>query len=287
MIVGYGLLFDSLLDYHLLIISSTSHCKFTELALPTLHSSPNVLSPSPTQSRRTTKPATYLAYPFPDDTPLKSPGQSIRVGFSRVHPHILREKDPISTDAIKLLGEITVRIRNTVGSILRVGEGLRRRSISFFQKTLRFRLELQHKELAAQLSKLSSTHTTITKFQKSSQSRTKRLESIKKNQFDLESRANSLLRKLLTINHPQTSEAEEKWFKELSRVNSKLHGQRGFLVETKTRIAEGKKYIELAEKRSGSDDQSQEDTGGKRKLDGRVMEAIEEAYGPLFQRVGG
>lgn len=124
--MGYGLLFDPLLDYHLLTISSASSSKFTELALPTLpNSSPNAPSPSG-QPRRTTKPATYLAYPFPDNTPLKSPGQSIRAGI-RIHPQILREKDPISTEAIKTLGEITVRIRNTVGSVLRVGEGLRRR----------------------------------------------------------------------------------------------------------------------------------------------------------------
>jgi hypothetical protein len=127
MIVGYGLLFDPLLDYHLLTISSSFHSKFTELPLPTLpNSAPRIRSPSPIQSRRTTKPATYLAYPFPDDAALKSPGQAIRAGL-RIHPNILREKDPISTDAIKVLGDITVRIRNTVGSVLRVGEGLQRR----------------------------------------------------------------------------------------------------------------------------------------------------------------
>ena len=125
--MGYGLLFDPLLDYHLQTISSTSDSKFTELALPTLANlSSNARSPSPAQPRRTTKPATYLAYPFPDDTPLRSPGQSLLAGL-RIPPHILREKDPISADAIKALGDITVRIRNTVTSVLRVGEGLRRR----------------------------------------------------------------------------------------------------------------------------------------------------------------
>ena len=80
--MGYGLLFDPLLDYHLLTISSASNSKFTELALPTLPNlSPNARISLPAQSRRTTKPATYLAYPFPDDTPLKSPGQSIRAGL--------------------------------------------------------------------------------------------------------------------------------------------------------------------------------------------------------------
>ena len=76
-----------------------------------------------------TKPATYLAYPFPHDAPLKSPGQTFRTRH-RMSPRILREKDPLSTDAIRALGNLAVEIRNTVGSILRVGEGLRRRYIS-------------------------------------------------------------------------------------------------------------------------------------------------------------
>jgi hypothetical protein len=45
----------------------------------------------------------------------------------RISQAILREKDPISTEAIKVLGDITVRIRNVVTVVLRVGEGLRRR----------------------------------------------------------------------------------------------------------------------------------------------------------------
>jgi hypothetical protein len=131
-ISGYGLLFDPLLDYHLLTISTTFHAKFTELALPTLPTlSPNLSSsPSPTQSRRTTKPATYLAYPFPDDSPLTSPGKSIVKGLN-LPTSVLREKDPLSTEAIQVLGDITVRIRNTVGDVLRVGEGLHRRYSSF------------------------------------------------------------------------------------------------------------------------------------------------------------
>jgi hypothetical protein len=126
-IVGYGLLFDPLLDYHLLTISSEFHSKFTELALPTLPSSlPTTRSSSPVQTRRLTKPATYLAYPFPDDIALNSPGRAVLAGL-RIPQAILREKDPISTEAIKVLGDITVRIRNVVTVVLRVGEGLRRR----------------------------------------------------------------------------------------------------------------------------------------------------------------
>lgn len=140
-----------------------------------------------------------------------------------------------------------------------------------------FRLELQHKELAAQLSKLSSTHKTVTNLQSNAISRSKRLHSVKQTQIELESKANSLLRKLLTINQPQTSEAEEKWFKELTRVKSRLNGQRGLLAEVKLRVAEGKKFIELAGKRVGENGEDG-DGVGKRKLDGRVMEAIEEAY---------
>ena len=127
---------------------------------------------------------------------------------------------------------------------------------------------------------MSSTHNTVNSLQKASLSRTKRIESIKKTQIELESRANTLLRKLLTVNQPQTSEAEEKWFKELTRVKTRLNGQRGLLAEVKNRIAEGRKFIELAAKRSG--EETDEEVGvGKRKLDGRVTEAIEEAYVPL------
>jgi len=126
-IIGYDLLFDPLLDYHLLTMTSTYHTKFTELSLPTIPSlSPTIRPPSPTQSRRTTKPATYLAYPFPDISPLTAPGKTVLQGL-RIPAHILREKDPISMDAIKVLGDITVRIRNVVNSVLQVGEGLRRR----------------------------------------------------------------------------------------------------------------------------------------------------------------
>jgi hypothetical protein len=134
-------------------------------------------------------------------------------------------------------------------------------------------LELQRKELGAQLSKLSSTHNTIKELQENATARDLRLDLVKKTQTDLESRANVLLRKLITINQPQTSEAEEKWFKELTRVKSRLEGQRGLMTEVKTRMAEGRKYIELGSKRRevGVD-------VGVRKLDGRVMEAIEEAY---------
>lgn len=127
--VGYGLLFDPFLDYHLLTISSTAHSRCTELSIPALVSlSTNGHSRIPPNPRRTTKPATYLAYPFPDDLLLKSPSRSVLSGL-RIHPNILREKDPISMDAVRVLGDVTVHIRNIVNSILHVGEGLRRRFV--------------------------------------------------------------------------------------------------------------------------------------------------------------
>ena len=117
-------------------ISSQLHAKFTELALPTLPSSlPATRSSSPVQTRRLTKPATYLAYPFPDDAALKSPGRYVLTGL-RISPAILREKDPISTEAIKVLGDITIRIRNVVTAVLRVGEGLRRRYPSIISRLI-------------------------------------------------------------------------------------------------------------------------------------------------------
>lgn len=94
--------------------------------------------------------------------------------------------------------------------------------------------------------------------------------------MELETRANVLLRKLLTINAPQTSEAEEKWFKELSRVKARLDGQRGLLAEARARVMEGKKLLESAGK--GRENENEESSGGKKKVDGRVIEAIEEAY---------
>lgn len=56
-------------------------------------------------------------------------------------------------------------------------------------------------------------------------------------------------------------------------MKSRLEGQRGLMTEVKTRMAEGRKYIELANKRNEAGDEV-----GVRKLDGRVMEAVEEAY---------
>ena len=134
-------------------------------------------------------------------------------------------------------------------------------------------MELQHKELQAHLSKLSSTCRTVAELREIAQTRDKRLEAAKQKQADLESRANILLRKLLTINQPQVSEAEEKWFKELSRVEACLKGPRGLLDEVKSRLTEANKYIELRAQREEDGDES-----GKRKIDARVMESIEEAY---------
>jgi hypothetical protein len=264
-LLGYGLLFDPLLDYHLLTISSVFDVKFTELSLPNVLSPPATRAASPVQTRRNTKPATYLAYPFPDVAVLQNPGKSILYGI-RISQAILREKDPISSEAIKVLGDITIRIRNVVTAVLRVGEGLRRR------------LELQQKELGAHLSKLSSVMTSIKQLDENAKSRETRLEVVKETQHDLENRANVLLRKLLTINQPQTSEAEDKWFKELARVKTRIEGQRGLMMEVKTRIAEGKKYVELAARKNENGDEA-----GKKKLDGRVMDAIEEAYVPIDQ----
>lgn len=102
----------------------------------------------------------------------------------------------------------------------------------------------------------------------------KRLDNVNEKQRELEDRANRLLRQLVTMNAPQTSEAEDKWFKELTRVKTRLDGQRGLVTEVKTRMGEGRKFIELAGR------QGKEEDNGKRKLDGRVMEAIEEAYDP-------
>jgi len=125
--VGYRILFDPLLDYHLVTISSSGHGQFTELALPAV-SSPSLLRrPATVKSRRTARPASYLAYPFPDDAPLSSPGKKIRQSL-RIPPDVLREKDPVSTDAIKALADVTVKVRNALGSVLQVAEGLRRRS---------------------------------------------------------------------------------------------------------------------------------------------------------------
>lgn len=53
-----------------------------------------------------------------------------------------------------------------------------------------------------------------------------------------------------------------------------MNGQRGLLAEVKLRVAEGRKFIELAGKKHEGDEEEM----GKRTLDGRVMEAIEEAY---------
>ena len=80
----------------------------------------------------------------------------------------------------------------------------------------------------------------------------------------------------MTINHPLTSEAEEKWFKELARVKARV--DRGLKVETKVRVAEGRKVVEIAGRRGGAEEEGER---GK-KVDGRVVEAIEEAYGPAF-----
>jgi hypothetical protein len=82
-----------------------------------------------------------------------------------------------------------------------------------------------------------------------------------------------LLRKLLTVNQPQTSEAEEKWFKELTRVKSRIEGARGLLAEIKSRMTEGRKLVELARKKSENNEEID-----KTQLDSRVMEAIEETY---------
>jgi hypothetical protein len=92
----------------------------------------------------------------------------------------------------------------------------------------------------------------------------------------LEIRGNVLLRKLLTINAPRTSEAEDKWFRELARVRGRLDGQRGLLGEARARVAEGKRLLEVAGKRGENEDE--EGLAGRKKLDGKVMDAIEEAY---------
>ena len=124
--MGCGLLFDPLLDYHLLTISSSARTKFTELAPPTLASiSTPIKLPSPIP-RRNTKPPSYLSNPFPDDSPLHLTRKSI-LSDLRIPPNLLREKDPLSTEALKALGDVTVRIRDSVSSLLRVGELFRRR----------------------------------------------------------------------------------------------------------------------------------------------------------------
>ena len=275
--MGYGILFDPLLDYHLMTISSSGNTEFAELALPTIPASPPLVrSPAAVKSRRTTKAASYLQYPFPDDTPLSTPGRTIRQSL-RIPPSILREKDPISTDAIKVLGDVTVKIRNTVASVLQVAEGLRRRSLPpEGLLSLISRLGLQHRELEGHLSKVSVAYENVKDLEANAESRTSRLETMKQTQMRLETRANVLLRKLLTINAPQTSEAEEKWFKELARVKGRLDGQRGLLGETRARVAEGKRLLELAGKRGENEDEV--GIGGKKKLDSKVMDAIEEAY---------
>lgn len=99
----------------------------TELTLPTLPSlTPNLRTQALAQPRQATKAASYLTLPFPDDTALKSPSKTV-LSSLRIPSSILREKDPLSTEALKILGDVTVRIRYTGGSILNAGEGLRRR----------------------------------------------------------------------------------------------------------------------------------------------------------------
>jgi hypothetical protein len=142
------------------------------------------------------------------------------------------------------------------------------------------RVELQQKELQTHLSKLSSTTSTITTLQTKSPLQQTRLSNVQQTQSELESRANSLLRQLLTINHPLASEAEDKWFKELARVKARV--DRGLKVETKVRLAEGRNVVEIAGRRGRGEDVGE---GGK-KVDGRVVEAIEEAYDHWFSGGG-
>ena len=129
--MGYGLLFDPLLDYHLFTLSSSSRPKFADLSLLTLSKisrDEQTLPPPPPPllKNRQSNQASYLAYPFPDITLLEAQSRTILTGL-RIPPNILREKDPLSTEAIRVLGEIIIRVRNVVGQILRVAESLRQR----------------------------------------------------------------------------------------------------------------------------------------------------------------
>ena len=103
------------------------------------------------------------------------------------------------------------------------------------------------------------------------------MSAVRQTQEDLESRANSLLRKFLSINQPQISDAEDKWFKELVRVKSQIESPVGLVSQAKLRIAEAKRMVELAAKNG--------DDVGKTKLDARVMETIEEAYVTFYFNV--
>jgi hypothetical protein len=122
--MGYGILFDPLLDYHFFTISS-SRPKFTELTVPKLEKTP--LHATPPRKKTLSKSASYLAYPFPDISLLRPQARNIQYAL-RIPPHILREKDPLSTEAISILGKYIILIRTAAGQIVQVGNSLRQRS---------------------------------------------------------------------------------------------------------------------------------------------------------------
>ena len=59
-------------------------------------------------------------------------------------------------------------------------------------------------------------------------------------------------------------------------MKTRLEGQRGLVTEVKTRMAKGRKVVELAGRR-GENGLGEEGKMAVKKVDGRVMEAIEEA----------
>jgi hypothetical protein len=88
-------------------------------------------------------------------------------------------------------------------------------------------------------------------------------------------RTNALLRTLQTHPHSLPSDAESRWFKELSRVNTYLN--RTFAPDVHGKLAEARRYADLARGRGETEEEG-------KGVDWRVLEAVEEMYYPFWGR---
>ncbi|GAA5879559.1 hypothetical protein JCM8547_003105 [Rhodosporidiobolus lusitaniae] len=256
---------DVYLGYSLLLLTSSLQLVGVELALRVdpaasgleLPSSLPSSSSAPTSSAVPSASPAYtslLSTPFTIPTALSSPKPLPRLPLDQAN------KGPLSItpSTLRALGTHVSQVQTSV------------RELASAADEVQHRLELQMKELARQLEKLSELKQLRSDLGKSVSAATGggaggtegRLQRVEAKQRALIERTDRVLQRLIEQHQPEVSTYERKWFDELARLEVQVHG-------------------------SPEDGEEGGGTGGKESLETRArrVEAMVEALRPAMEEI--
>ncbi|GJN87826.1 hypothetical protein Rhopal_000781-T1 [Rhodotorula paludigena] len=213
---GLAVLNDVYLGYSLLLLTSSLQFLGIELALRVDPSAAALDSPSAPSTPAQPAAAAERAYVSLLDTPFSVPPLLARVGAPPALPRLAstsKKELAITPDTLRTLGKHVSTVQTAVRDLVSAAD------------TVQSRLELQMKELARQVGKLSDLDARRAELGKSVAGGVEgRVRAVEQAQRALLDRTDRVLQRLVESHQPEVSAPERKWFDELRRLEAQIEG---------------------------------------------------------------